>query len=78
VDAEAMTEATKSFHRAFTLHEEKGPTGAFKLVRVNGEMQVQCEVEVLKTRVHETREVYRTFRPAKPEDHHLVRIRSHK
>ena len=62
-------------HRTFTVHEEKGLTGAFRLRRTeDGTMQLQVEARIEKTRTYQTRETYTTFRNSKPEDQELVRI----
>jgi hypothetical protein len=61
--------------RAFTVHEEKRLTGAFRLRKVDGVMQLQVEAVIEKTRTIQTRETYTTFRLSKPEDQELVRIK---
>jgi hypothetical protein len=70
--------AKTSGFRAFTVHEEKRRTGNFRIRRVNGSLQTQCEVEIVKTRTLEHRSNYTTFRPARPEELDEARVRAHR
>lgn len=63
-------------HRAFTVHEEKRLTGAFRIRRVDGGTQMEVEAVIEKTRTMQTRETYTTFRPATAADSELLRIRN--
>lgn len=68
--------ARKTSTRAFTVHEEKGLTGAFRIVRKpGGGTELQVEARIQKTRTIQTRETYTTFRLSKPEDQELIRIK---
>jgi len=71
-------EPIKTGFRAFTTHEEKRRTGNFRIRRVDGSLQTQCEVEVVKTRTVEVRSRYTTFRPARPEEMDEARVRAHR
>jgi len=67
--------------RGFTVHEEKGLTGNFRIARDrHGEFETQCEVEVVKVRTMEQRSTYKTFRRATPEEvqYHQTNLRSHR
>jgi hypothetical protein len=55
--------------RTWTVHSEKGLTGNFRMIRIDGALVTQVEVEIEKVRTMEERELYRTFRAATPADH---------
>lgn len=58
---------------AYAVIDEQGLTGAARVAKVNGEMQMQVEVVVRKRAIIETK--YRTFRTATPEDFERIRTR---
>lgn len=58
---------------AFTVHEELALTGHAMIRPFEGELRMMVEVDIRKT--SSTVELYRTFRPATPEDCERIRLR---